>query len=108
MTTSPSNGQAQAVPLPAARLIWPLARPAAKIVRLLRRVAGVRHILTTESRLPVPQCFTADQTCAGRPAVAPNLETRSARRTAGHHTNTPSKAQVLSRESDAVIGPRHA
>ena len=31
--------------------IWPAGGMSAKIVRLLRRVAGVRHTLTTESRL---------------------------------------------------------
>ena len=31
--------------------IWPTGGMSAKIVRLLRRVAGVRHTLTTESRL---------------------------------------------------------
>ena len=42
----------------------------AKIVRLLRRVAGVRQYLTIESRLPMG--------AGGRCAAAPNLETRSA------------------------------
>ena len=36
--------------------IWPTGGMSAKIVRLLRRVAGVRHILTTESRLPSRHC----------------------------------------------------
>ena len=62
--------------------IWRCCRVSVKISRLLRRVAGVRHILTTESRLPA----SIAKVISGLRAVAPILETRSARRTVGRHT----------------------
>ena len=60
------------------------AQTSDKILWLLRRVAGVRHILITESRLPDsgPVVF------GDRRASAPNLEARSAWRTARCHRTT--------------------
>src|SRR4051812_35437664 len=58
-----------------------------KILWLLRRVVGVRHILITESRLP----DSGPVVLGDRRALAPNLETRSAWRTARCHRERPSR-----------------
>ncbi len=78
--------------------IWSGAVRSAKMFRLLRRVAGLRHLLTTSSRFPVlaSRGPTSRWSARVRTGLRTSVrrETRSARRTVGRRT-TRSRTPVL-------------